>query len=298
MASYVSHYLAAKAVIENSEEKSVIREYADCFILGAQGGDLLFYAFGKFKGYGARTHRESTHALFSSALEYCRKTQKAEHIAYTLGLLCHYALDSEIHPYVVFESSERLPSLYPENLKKCLHMMLETRLDCLLKDKLAANGEKIDLKAAVPATSRAAKSLADVWYNAIDKLYDTDVPYKLLLKLPSRMRRYQKVFLHPASISCKVLRIAAKKLDYPAYIVGFFLPDKTAPAYDVANCNHRPYPEYTGAENTVNHDFYQIFDAAVQKSKTLSKAFISALRDNAQLSPSLFRISFSGTVSD
>lgn len=176
--------------------------------------------------------------------------------------------------------------------------MLETRLDCMLKDNVRAKGGKIALKDAIPLTSRAAKSLADVWYNAIDKFYGVNVPYKLLLRLPSRMYRYQKVFLHPASISCKVLRIAAKKMNYPAYIVGFFLPGKNTPQYDVANLEHRAYPEYCGAERTVNFDFTQIFDRAVAKCSSLMQSYLSALGGKSPLSPSLFKVNFSGSLID
>lgn len=296
MASYISHYLAAKAVTEKSRNP-LIREYADCFTLGAQGGDLLFYAFGEFKGYGARTHREKISALFSAALDYCRAQKRPEPLAYTLGLLCHYALDSAAHPYVIHEAENRLPSLYPEHLRKCLHMMLETRLDCLISEKAFEKGEKPDLKEIIPSTKRAAKSLADVWYNAIDKVYGVDVPYKLLCKLPSRMNRYQRVFLKPHSLSCAVLRFAAKKLHYPSYITGFFLPDKSEPEYDFANLKHRDYPVFVGAEKTESLSYFEIFDSAVEKSVELIRLFSELYESGENADPSLFKVSFSGYLS-
>ena len=191
MASYISHYLTAKAVIEKSPENSVIKKYPDCFILGAQGGDLIFYAFGEFKGYGARTHKEKTYGLFLSLLDYCRKTDKESSVAYALGLLCHYALDSAAHPYVVHEAAERLTKLYPKHLKSCLHMMLETRIDVMMRERAESRGTTLNLKEVIPSTKRAALSLADIWSNAVDKVYGVDVPFKLLKKLPSRMYRYQ-----------------------------------------------------------------------------------------------------------
>lgn len=297
MASYFSHYLAAKAVIEKSPADSVVAKYADCFVLGAQGGDLLFYAFGKFRGYGARTHGEKTAQIFSAAIDYCRKEKRPEPLAYTLGLLCHYALDSAIHPYVVYEAKERLSSLYPEHLGKCIHMMLETRIDCMMKKDAEERGEICDLKSAVPTTKRTAKALADVWYNAIDKLFGVDVPYKLLLKLPSRMYRYQKVFFKPRSLACKVLRFAAKKMNYPAYIVGFFLPKDDEPRYDFLNVGKRPYPEYTGAEITRDLSYPELFDEAVQRSLALIQVFSDAYKNGNTADPSLFRINFSGGAS-
>lgn len=294
MASYISHYLAAKAVIEKTGN-SLIKEYADCFILGAQGGDLLFYAFGQFKGYGARTHKEKTAEIFSAALDYCRREKRPEPLAYTLGLLTHYALDSTAHPYVVYEAKERLSAVYPPHLDKCLHMMLETRIDCEMKKRAKEFSEDCALKKVIPTTKRAAKSLADVWYNAIDKVFDADVPYKLLLKLPSRMYRYQKVFLKPRSLSCAVLRFACKKMDYPAYIQGFFLPDKNTPAYDVMNIEKRPFPSYTGSSLQKSENWFDLFDEAVDKGVELIGLYC---KGTLPVDPALFRVNFSGGLSE
>lgn len=294
MASYISHYLAAKAVIEKTENP-LIKQYKDCFILGAQGGDLLFYAFGQFKGYGAHTHREKTAEIFNAALEYCRKEKRPEPIAYTLGLLCHYALDSAIHPYVVYEAAERLAFVYPQHLKSCLHMMLETRIDCIMKEKAKEKGELCPLKEVLPTSKRAAESLADVWTNAINKVFDTEVPYSLLKKLPSRMYRYQRVFLKPRSLACAVLRFAAKKLKYPAYITGFFLPEKDEPKYDFLNLDRRSYPRYVGADKTLSLSYPEIFDCAVNRSLSLADEFSRLCSDEGKLTKP-FSISFSGTL--
>ncbi len=298
MASYISHYLTAKAVIEKSPENSVIKKCPDCFILGAQGGDLLFYAFGEFKGYGARTHKEKTYGLFLSLLDYCRKTDKESSVAYALGLLCHYALDSAAHPYVVYEAAERLTKLYPEHLKSCLHMMLETRIDVMMRERAESRGTTLNLKEVIPSTKRAALSLADVWSNAVNKVFGVEVPFKLLKKLPSRMYRYQSVFLKPRSVSCAVLKFAAKKLHYPAYIVGFFAPDKHDPDYDFVNFAHRSYPVYTGSEEYLNCDYFQIVDNAISSSLRLIDTFLLYVKNGGTLDKNDFTINFSGGRAD
>lgn len=278
-------------------ENPLIKEYADCFILGAQGGDLLFYAFGEFRGYGALTHKQGTAEIFCAALDYCREQNRPEPLAYTLGLLCHYALDSASHPYVIYEAENRLAALYPEHLKGCLHMMLETRLDRIMTEDKGISVTPRDLKYMIPCTKRAAKSLADVWYNAIDRLFDVNVPYKLLLKLPSRMRRYQSVFLKPRSLACAVLRFAAKKLRYPSYITGFFLPGKDEPHYDFANTEHRSYPVYTGAAETLSLSYEQISEGAVISSLLLTDSFSKLFKDGGYPDPAAFKVSFSGSLS-
>lgn len=293
MASYISHYLSAKAVIEKTDNP-IVKEYSDCFILGAQGGDLLFYAFGKFRGYGVRTHGEKTVELFSAALDYCRREKRPESLAYTLGLLTHYALDSTMHPYVVYEAKERLTAIYPPHLYKCLHMMLETRIDCEMKKLAEEKGENCPLESMLPTTKRAAKSLADVWYNAIDKVYGVEVPYKLLLKLPSRMYRYQRVFLKPRSLPCAVLRFACKKMNYPSYIQGFFLPDKNTPAYDVLNAQNRPFPSFVGSTDLKTGSWLDLFNEAVGKAAFLVNSYSVG---DTPVDPSLFKVNFSGGLS-
>ncbi len=294
MASYRLHYLAAKAVINNDDCDGLLTEYGDCFLLGAQGGDLLFYAFGKFRGYGARTHDEGNFETFSRLLGYCKSNDRKDVLAYCLGYLCHYALDSALHPYVEYEAETRLPALYPEHLKGCLHMMLETRVDCAFAKAATERGEDVSLKSVLVTRKRAALSLAAVWHDVVDKIYGVDVPFSLLKKLPSRMYRYQRVFYKPRSLPCAVLRFAAKKMGYPSYIVGFFLPDGTDPDYDFLNEEHRSYPVYIDADETASFSCREIFDNAVATSSVLIRKFLRLCKEGGNLDPADFAITFSG----
>ena len=90
------------------EEVGHSRECIDAFLLGNQGPDPLFYAImdpavADWADLGTRLHRESTNEVlagFVSSLTIIPKSDLPVARAYALGFLCHYLLDSTVHPLV------------------------------------------------------------------------------------------------------------------------------------------------------------------------------------------------------
>ncbi len=87
------------------EIKSVIRMNRDCFYLGVQGPDVLFFyrPWGKNpinqKGY--RYHERPAMEIFAHGLEVMRREEDLDKKnalqAYLLGIACHFALDHSLH---------------------------------------------------------------------------------------------------------------------------------------------------------------------------------------------------------
>ena len=57
-----------------SDTASCVNSRREVFFAGGQGPDLLFYVFGKFRGYGSKVHACATYEQFFSLAELCRKT--------------------------------------------------------------------------------------------------------------------------------------------------------------------------------------------------------------------------------
>lgn len=109
MPAIITHDLFGKAVYE--EKASFIGETPEqrfAFLLGNQGPDPLFYAranpsISEFASFGSTMHAVNTDAMliaFHDALDVLSPDEKPIGRAYLLGFLCHYLLDSTVHPLV------------------------------------------------------------------------------------------------------------------------------------------------------------------------------------------------------
>lgn len=104
MPSCMAHYQFGQDMIEtlNFTLRQLVTAYKNEFDIGLQGPDIFFtYQMLKNLGllrYGLKWHACSANAMFAPL--FGEKPKKASSFAYTLGLLCHYFLDSACHPYV------------------------------------------------------------------------------------------------------------------------------------------------------------------------------------------------------
>ena len=111
----------------DQEIKEIIRRNRDCFYLGVQGPDVLFFyrPWGKNpvnqKGY--RYHERPAAEIFAHGLEVMRcendEAKKAALKAYLLGFACHFALDHSLHGEIGHQ----------EHVTGFTHAEIETELD-------------------------------------------------------------------------------------------------------------------------------------------------------------------------
>ncbi|MBS6546756.1 MAG: hypothetical protein KH319_05175 [Butyricicoccus pullicaecorum] len=143
MADFVSHYLFGELALEafpTVVQLAAARRPA-AFNWGLQGPDPLFYrsvAFGSpLHKYGNQMHSEHTDELFfafSRAVNRMTGENRAIAEAYFYGFLCHYALDSTLHPYVYcrqYECQEADPNLNAS----AVHCQIESDIDYALYDR-------------------------------------------------------------------------------------------------------------------------------------------------------------------
>ncbi|MEG0541296.1 MAG: zinc dependent phospholipase C family protein [Angelakisella sp.] len=132
MPDFATHQLFG----ESLELPEAAKKHPNLFRWGLQGPDILFYRkvlMGKspYHKLGGRMHDECTPRLFASMLSYCRQaegTVKEQAEAYIYGFAGHYAMDSTVHPYVLFHQNRRVaahPKLYPGGV----HCSIENDMD-------------------------------------------------------------------------------------------------------------------------------------------------------------------------
>ena len=91
------------------------RDEADAFLLGNQGPDPLFYLvlspqLRAHNRLGSTMHNKKPSELLTAlknSLGILNSAEREVGRAYALGFLCHYTLDSTMHPFVYFHEYRR-----------------------------------------------------------------------------------------------------------------------------------------------------------------------------------------------
>lgn len=107
MPSMYAHYAFGGKVFKTLPKslREIIKNHKELYLIGLQGPDILFYyrPLGKNRvnSYGYGMHDKPASEFFAPAAEYCKGCGKDEAmIAYLLGFICHFALDSTCHGYI------------------------------------------------------------------------------------------------------------------------------------------------------------------------------------------------------
>ena len=141
MADFLTHDMLGLEVIRTArpEIKARLEEFPEAFRWGCQGPDPLFYrrlweGGGPWHPLAGRMHSEDTAGLFQAMADYVTGMKgwaREASAAYLDGFLCHYALDSAIHPYVYF-LQKRIEKDHPRLQKGTVHCQIETDIDIAL----------------------------------------------------------------------------------------------------------------------------------------------------------------------
>ena len=107
MPSNYAHYRMGQEVrdcLEN-EEKKIVEEYPELFLIGLHGPDVLFFynplIRNKVNRIGHGMHDKAGKEFFANAAEVIKKhSDKAAYLSYVYGFICHFALDETCHGYI------------------------------------------------------------------------------------------------------------------------------------------------------------------------------------------------------
>ena len=84
--------------------KKAVNDHREIFDFGVHGPDIFFYDLShpKIAKYGTNMHHEPAKPFFERCIEVYKENEedKDAMMAYMLGFLSHYTLDSQCHPYI------------------------------------------------------------------------------------------------------------------------------------------------------------------------------------------------------
>lgn len=185
------------------------------FIMGANGPDPLFYhqIYNPFRRYSlsnlaSQMHREKT-GLFLQNLFRMAATDAQKD--YCLGFLCHYALDSTIHPYINY-----ITKAYgsPYNIPSG-HGYFESALDCRISAKEAGTFVP-DVNRYCPETDKMyTDQIISLFKNAVQATYpEHSYPRSEYESAFKDFRFVKKLLCSPSKTKFPIAYIAEKVLGF------------------------------------------------------------------------------------
>ena len=204
MPATVTHAYFAKDVIDILPEN--IRKKLDntrCMMFSQSVDSLMFYnLFSIFPGKKIRKfysyfHNNKSQDFFINLLNYVHDNNLSDDDLYSfiVGFICHYALDSTLHPYIIYKTGilkKNYPSTYKYNNA---HHFMETFIDNdMISRRTNSNPYKFKLNKFCFDTSKFSLDLRNTIDNVFYETFDIDNMSKIYRKSLKQMRCYLRVF--------------------------------------------------------------------------------------------------------
>ncbi len=229
MPSTYAHYTFGERILPGLPHsiQNIVAEHETAYHIGLHGPDILFYYHPLIKNpvnrAGHRIHKEPASFFLGHAAKAIRESEDEKALAYILGFICHFVLDSRCHPYI--EEVIKATTLS--------HSKIETEFDRSLMLKAGLDPLKYNPGAhIVPDRSLAAH---------IEKLY-INITREQIYKSIVFMRHYTALLACPQNIVRCVIK-GLMKITGNHSSIGEMIMDKT-PDLRCSNTNHKLYALY------------------------------------------------------
>ncbi len=274
MPACITHHLFAKDLLDRLCEP--VDETA--FFWGAQGPDFLFchryiQAAAKkdvksLKEYGSALHRTSPTATLRAMRDFLARRPDRAYRSYVLGFLCHYALDSTVHPYVNARSHSLL-EVRPWENASTLHGEIEAALDAIaLRWKTGRLPSEVHLKNMFPKNEGVQRKIAVLYREVLFAVYGNHVSEEELYRA-TRDAHFIFACCNDRT-GLKRRLFGALEKGRPSYVTSHLVPLTEDPEPDYANAQHE---EWIWKNSASRQDFFELYEEALDRAEALASHF-------------------------
>lgn len=232
MPTTYAHYRFGRQVLSALPEeiRSVAEKHLDLFDTGVHGPDLLFY-HGPLKRNpvsqrGYDSHGRTGRDFFTEAAEALKSSPDRERtFAYLIGVLCHFSLDRDSHPYVAEKEQDGVS-----------HSLIEASFDAFLMKKDGIDPLKFRPVGHLKPSKASAAAIAPVY---------APIPADIIFKTQKAQILQLTILATPPGVVRKVLTLALEALKKNSIL------DMLIPAGDVPQCRDSDEKLFACYENAL-----------------------------------------------
>ncbi len=219
MASTYTHYIFAREVLKllPNTLQSIVLEHRQLYDIGCHGFDLLFYYLplkslskNPIRKYSYDMHHEKALPYFNDCIKVLQEHNcNEDSLAYALGFVTHFALDSCVHGYV-----ERATQNHPDN--DFTHGLLEVEFDRYLMVQEGKDPVRSSSISHIVSSHKNAQAIYPFFLNTSEKEIKTSL---------DSMIRFNNVFNAPSIVKRRfvyfLLKIFGMYEKYSSQIISF-----------------------------------------------------------------------------
>lgn len=264
--AHALHGLSARERF-NQEAFSIASAHGDAFKLGLYGPDVYFgdrlpppLLSPHQKELGNRLHGMDGAVLFKKL--FCLSCRDDRAFAYALGVLCHFMLDHNMHPYI--------ESQYTGNS----HTRFEMRQDLIIRSR-AENPALLAHPNALYDTDRAVRMADTLMTSLFSDLFAVNT-FGVYRRSYQKWRRVQSLCYDPAGKKRPFVRAAERLLGKPEWtFTGFLLTIDPAETRDLFNEAHQTWRAPWEKDRPRTESYFELFEQAVARAAEAVNAALS-----------------------
>ncbi len=261
------------------------KDELDAFLLGNQGPDPLFFAFlnprlQRVMMLGSQMHHQRPTEIIVALKQACERLPEQERgigRAYCLGFICHYLLDSTVHPYIKSLEAAYCDAGVPgldRSQAKDVHALIESELDELvLTVKRSATIATFNpSKEILCASDYVLTVLSQLYVYVAESVFGQAIPLDTFFWSVKQYRAVMSFFYSPSGLKRNLIgRMEMLVRPHSFYRA---MGHRNIKLYesDFDNRDHEIWVNpFTGKES--RQSFFDLYDEALQRAQTLLPLF-------------------------
>ena len=286
MPATITHAFFAKDIYDILSDEIVENVELQRLKMFAQSMDsLMFYnlfsilpgkEMRKFQGY---FHENDTRNFFINLLEYMKKNNIKDKDTYSflIGTICHYALDTTVHPYVVYKTGKFKkddPGTYKYNN---VHAFMESFIDNdMVRRREKTNPYFFDFIGYCFDTRELSSDLEKAIDYTFDKTFYrkgfSKIYYKSIKQMKWALRLFRKDRFGIKKFIYKLVDTFTPRSAYRFEAISYHVPLNDTHNY--LNNDHTMWRNPCDYDLTSTESFVDLYLKAIEKAKTIiTKSF-------------------------
>ncbi len=305
MPNLITHIWFGEEVIKKlpSEILEKITPYKDAFILGNLGPDFLYalreLGF-KTRSYPNELHHNRQCKTFEVMAKYLKENDNPEGYAYTLGMICHYAADKNLHSFVNALCEGFVSKALSVEALPTAHGFIESAIDTfILTDRMGyKNPNDYRTEKAMKSKRKTRLAIGRMFRDSVDQLHG----YTLTPSQASLSFELTRAFMWAANDPSGKRHVLIRKLEKcfmggSMAVTALMRPPVKYGEIDYLNFEHRPYRVIRNRDELVTYDAMEVLDMALQEAvDKYVPSLYSAIENGTALDVNDFLVNYEGVL--